>query len=32
VTVDDVEEILEQSVLGEGREVLRLRMPDVPWE
>jgi (2Fe-2S) ferredoxin len=32
VTVDDVEEILEQSVLGEGRKVERLRMPDVPWE
>ena len=32
VTVEDVEEILETSVLGEGREVLRLRMPDIPWE
>ncbi|MEA2693143.1 MAG: hypothetical protein QOJ16_2530 [Acidobacteriota bacterium] len=32
VTVDDVEEILEVSVLGEGREVERLRMPDIPWE
>lgn len=32
VTVDDVEEILEKSVLGRGREVERLRMPDVPWE
>jgi len=32
VTVADVEEILEQSVLGEGREVERLRMPDIPWE
>ena len=32
VTVDDVEEILNDSVLGEGREVERLRMPDIPWE
>jgi (2Fe-2S) ferredoxin len=32
VTVDDVEEILQTSVLGEGREVARLRMPDIPWE
>ena len=32
VTVGDVEEILETSVLGEGREVERLRMPDIPWE
>jgi (2Fe-2S) ferredoxin len=32
VTVDDVEEILSTSVMGEGREVERLRMPDIPWE
>lgn len=32
VTVEDVEEILQTSVLGEGREVERLRMPDIPWE
>ncbi len=32
VTVDDVDEILEVSVLGEGREVKRLRMRDLPWE
>jgi len=32
VTVDDVEEILEKSVQGEGQEVERLRMPDIPWE
>ena len=32
VTVDDVEEILTTSVLGEGREVERLRMPDIKWE
>jgi (2Fe-2S) ferredoxin len=32
VTVDDVEEILAASVLGEGREIERLRMPDIPWE
>jgi len=31
VTLDDVEEIVEESVLG-GREVERLRMPDIPWE
>jgi (2Fe-2S) ferredoxin len=29
---DDVEEILQTTVLGEGREVERLRMPDIPWE
>jgi len=29
VKVGDVEEILETSVLGEGREVERLRMPDI---
>ncbi|HXO22113.1 MAG TPA: (2Fe-2S) ferredoxin domain-containing protein [Thermoanaerobaculia bacterium] len=32
VTVEDVEEILAKSVLGEGQEVERLRMPDIPWE
>ena len=32
VTVDDVEEILERTVLAEGQEVERLRMPDIPWE
>lgn len=29
---DDVEEILQTTVLGDGREVERLRMPDIPWE
>ena len=32
VGLDDVEEILQTSILGEGREVERLRMPDIPWE
>lgn len=32
VTPEDVEEILQTSVLEEGREVERLRMPDIPWE
>jgi len=32
VREEDVEEILQSSVLGEGREVERLRMPDIPWE
>jgi (2Fe-2S) ferredoxin len=32
VTVEDVEDILQTSVLGEGRGVERLRMPDIPWE
>jgi len=32
VTVDDVEEILDRSVLGNGQEVERLRMPDIKWE
>lgn len=32
VTVDDVEEILRATVLEDGREVERLRMPDIPWE
>lgn len=31
VTLEDVDEILEQSVIA-GREVDRLRMPDIPWE
>lgn len=32
VTAEDVEEILQTSVLGGGREVERLRMPPGPWE
>lgn len=32
VRVEDVEEILQTTVLGEGREVERLRMPDIKWE
>jgi (2Fe-2S) ferredoxin len=32
VTVGDVEEILRTTVLGEGSEVERLRMPDIRWE
>ncbi len=36
VTAEDVDEILEVTVLGRGpggsREVERLRMPDIPWE
>ena len=32
VTLEDVEEILTSSVLGDGKEVERLRMPDQPWE
>jgi (2Fe-2S) ferredoxin len=32
VTPDDVEEILQRTVLEGGREVERLRMPDIPWE
>lgn len=32
VRLEDVDEILETSVLGGGREVERLRMPDIPWE
>lgn len=31
VTLADVDEILERSVLGDA-EVERLRMPDIPWE
>ncbi|MFQ5349948.1 MAG: ferredoxin [Thermoanaerobaculia bacterium] len=32
VTLDDVDEILERTVLGEGGVIERLRMPDIPWE
>ena len=32
VTVEDVEEILRTTVLEDGREVERLRMPDIKWE
>jgi (2Fe-2S) ferredoxin len=32
VTVDDVEEILQRTVLEDGHKVERLRMPDIPWE
>ena len=32
VTLDDVDEILQETVIGQGREVARLRMPDIPWE
>jgi len=32
VTVADVDEILTTTVAGDGREVERLRMPDIPWE
>ena len=32
MTLDDVEEILQRTVLGGGEEVERLRMPDIPWE
>ena len=32
VTVGDVEEILQTTVLGKGGEVERLRMPDIKWE
>jgi (2Fe-2S) ferredoxin len=32
VTVGDVDEILERTVVGRGGEVERLRMPDIPWE
>jgi (2Fe-2S) ferredoxin len=32
VTLGDVEEIVESSVVGRGVEVERLRMPDIPWE
>jgi len=32
VTLADVDEILERTVIGNGQEVARLRMPDIPWE
>jgi len=32
VTKEDVEEIISKTVLGEGAEVERLRMPPGPWE
>lgn len=32
VTLADVDEILERTVLGGGQAVERLRMPDIPWE
>ena len=32
VTLADVDEILETTVVGEGRVLERLRMPDVPWQ
>jgi (2Fe-2S) ferredoxin len=32
VTPDDVDEILERSVLGGGASVPHLEMPDIPWE
>lgn len=32
VTVGDVEEIVQSSVVERGKEVERLRMPDIPWE
>ena len=32
VTLDDVDEILERTVMGAGGVVEALRMPDVPWE
>ncbi len=31
VTLDDVEEIVDRSVIA-GEEVERLQMPDIPWE
>ncbi len=32
VTAEDVEEVLQTTVVGEGKEVERLRMPDIKWE
>jgi (2Fe-2S) ferredoxin len=32
VRPEDVDEIVARSVLGDGEEVERLRMPDIPWE
>lgn len=31
VTLDDVGEILDRSVIG-GEQIERLQMPDIPWE
>ena len=31
VTLDDVDEILDRSVIA-GEQIERLRMPDIPWE
>ena len=31
VTLDDVDEILDRSVVGD-EEIERLQMPDIPWE
>lgn len=31
VTLDDVDDILERSVVG-GQVIERLQMPDIPWE
>lgn len=32
VTPEDVDEILERAVAGDGEPVERLIMPDIPWE
>jgi len=32
VSLDDVDEILETTVVGHGAVVERLKMPDIPWE
>ncbi len=32
VRLEDLDEIVEKSILGEGQEVERLSMPDIPWE
>ena len=32
VSLDDVDEILQTTVQGQGQVVDRLAMPDVPWE
>ncbi len=32
VTLEDVDEILETTVVGGGAAVERLLMPDIPWE
>ncbi len=31
VTLDDVDDIIDQSVVGD-QEITRLQMPDIPWE